>query len=329
MYAAYRHMTETDHRVRSALAGELASWLGPGAILAGAPTKLGGGESSDCYRFDVAEPPSGVPAALVLRLMREDEAAAHECAVQAAVAAQGFPAPRIAHTGSSASAFGRPFSIMAFVAGRDPVADGALRRLPQTLAEAMRDLHALSPDGLKASVRASGADPRQMEIGALIDEFRRSLRTEIARGAHWFDDKGFDPHSHVLCHGDLHARNLLMENGSVVAVLDWEIALFAPREFDVARTELLLRLMPGVGVAAVRPLVRLLGRRVARQFLANYASCCPLDAVVLDRCRALHALRLVALLRTRGAAADGVRRLWQPFERELALLWTRLTDGHL
>ena len=297
--------------VSRALARELAAWLGQ-APRVNSLQRLRGGESSECYRFDLTGGPASVPSALVLRLMRDDRAAAHECAVQTAVAAQGFPTPAIRRSGSSASAFGRPFCIMAFVVGRDPVASGAVRRLPQLLAATMAELHALK-------IALSGRD-----IQAVIDDLRRSERREIAHAAMWFDDKAFAMSTFVLCHGDLHARNILMNGERVVALLDWEIAVFAPPAYDVARTELLLRLMPGVGPITLRPLVRLLGRRASRQFVDAYRAVHALDATALEHCRALHALRLVALVRS-GDAAPGVHRLWRPFEAELARRWEALT----
>jgi aminoglycoside phosphotransferase (APT) family kinase protein len=309
-----------DGLVRAALVRELAAWLGraPASL---SIQRLGGGESSDCYRFDLDQPPS----TLVLRLMRDDGAAAREQAFQQAVAAQGFPASQILRVGSSASAFGRPFSIMTFVAGHDPVTTGLARQLPRILAQTMADLHALPIEAIRTSLATGGRDLAAIDIGALIAELRQSTLPEIARAARSFDQQGFGRDRFVVCHGDLHARNLLMEGGRVVAVIDWEIAVLAPREYDVARSELLLRLMPGVGAAPLRPLVRLLGRRLARQFLAAYATRNVLDAALLDRCRALHALRLLQLVRAPGLATDSVRALWRPFARELAQSWTTLT----
>lgn len=318
-------MADGGERARGALARDLAAWLGHEAGVGDSLKRLSGGESSECYRFELPNPPSGVPARLVLRLMRNDRVAARECAIQNAVEAVRFPVPRIFRVGTSASAFARPFSIMAFVEGRDPVADGSVRRVPEILAETMRALHVLPADSIRASVTSAGVDVRQVDVVSVIDELRRSERTEIARSVQWFGENSFDAADAVLCHGDLHARNLLMGGGRVVAVLDWEIAVFAPRAYDVARTETLLMLMPGIGSAPLRPFVRLLGRRVARQFVSAYVSQAPIDGATLDRCRALHALRLVALVRSAGMAADGVRRLWRPFERELSGRWEKLT----
>src|SRR5262249_22195425 len=103
---------------------------------------------------------------------------------------------------------------------------------------------------------------------------------------------------------------------------------FAPPEYDVARTELLLQLMPGVGPSMLRPVLRMLGRRLARQFLEAYRARAKLDDEMLLRCRALQALRLIAIVRAPLLEADDtVRRLWRPYERALARRWRALT-GH-
>jgi aminoglycoside phosphotransferase (APT) family kinase protein len=306
------------HDVRRALAAELRSWLGHEAEIR-SWRRLGDGVASDCFGFELAAAPADVPSRLVLRLMREDQAAARECAIQTAVERLGLPVAHILRTGSSASAFGRPFSIMAFVAGRDPVADGMVRRVPQILADTLRRIHALPTEGM----------PAVGDVNGLVKELRASARAEIAQAARWFEDGAFERSSFVLCHGDLHARNLLVEDGQLVAVLDWEIARLAPRAFDVARSALLLRLMPGVGGRLLRQLVRLLGRRASRQFVDAYATPAPLDSASLARCEALHVLRLVALIRSPGLATAGVRALWRPFERTLATDWTRLTGTSL
>ena len=311
--------------LQAGLVSELTAWFGRAARLESAPTRLGGGHSSDSYRVVAAETPDGIPKRLVLRIMRDDKAAALECAVQAAVAASGFPAPRVFRTGDSASAFGRPFAIMAFVEGRDPAAAGLVRRLPQILAQTMFDLHAVRAGRIRATIEKDADD---LDVRSLLETLRRSTRPEIARAAQWFDNE-LVAGERVLCHGDLHARNILMHDGRLAALLDWEVAVFGPREYDVARTELLLLLMPGVGAPHLRPLVRLLGRRAAPQFVRAYGARAALDLSTLDRCRALHALRLVALIRTEGVAADRVRALWRPFERELVRRWESLSGAPL
>ena len=304
--------------VEAALARELDAWLGDKPRMRRLQ-RLSGGESSECHRFELDSAPPDVPARLVLRLLREDRAAEREWGLQRAAGAAGFPAPAILRTGTSRSAFERPFSIVPYVDGRDPAAAGSMRRIPALLADTMCALHRLPTAGVQA------AKPDvQWDVLAVVEELRRSSRPEIARAAAWFAGDRIE-RERVICHGDLHPRNLLMDQGRIVAVLDWELAVLAQRSYDVARTELLLLLMPSVGTGALRPLVRLLGRRAAAQFVRAYRSDQPIDEAGLTASRALHALRIIALVLTPGLAADAVRSLWRPFLGELTARWSKLT----
>jgi aminoglycoside phosphotransferase (APT) family kinase protein len=310
---------------RTALESELARWLGAGAWLREAPLRLAGGQSAECYRVEIRDPPPETPSVLVLRLQNGDRAAARERAIQTAVAEAGFAAPRVFRAGDSASAFGRPYAIMAFAEGRDPIKDRLLRSMPAILADTMLRLHALDAQPARAALAAVGLSARDVGIPAVLDELLSSGDTGVTGAARWLSSQSPYPHADVICHGDLHGFNLLLDKGRVRAVLDWELATLAPREYDVARTETLFALMPGVGPRALSGALRWLGARAARQFVAAYVRRVPLDRDRLDFCRVLHALRLISIARGAGLAPAGVRRLWQPLEEVLARRWQRLT----
>jgi len=307
-----------------ALQHELTLWLGPAAGIDGVPRRLGGGKSAESYRFALRDAPAGTPMALVLRLDRDDGLAARMHAIQRVVAAAGIAAPPLLRTGDSASGFGQPFAIMPLMQGRDPLADGAVRHIPQILAATAAALHAIDPEPVRTALHAAGLDVRRCNLGGVLAELVTSPRRDIADAARRLADR-FPARPLVVCHGDLHGYNLLLEAGQVTAVLDWELALLAPREYDIARTELALSLMPGVGFPGIRRLVRAFGARAARQFLAAYRAQAPLDASMLESCRALHVLRLLALARSGEMPATEVRRLWIALEPVLAQRWRALT----
>jgi aminoglycoside phosphotransferase (APT) family kinase protein len=309
----------------TALEVELTRWLGSPARLSGTPARLTGGESADCYRLEIP----GHPATLVLRLQHDDRAAARECAIQRTAAEAGFPAPRVLFSGNSASAFGRPFTIMAFMEGRDPVKDRSLRAVPAIFAETMLQLHALDPDKARTALATAGVEEAEAGIPATLAALRASRDTNIATAAGWLAPQAPVAAPLVICHGDLHGFNLLLRDGRTVAVLDWELATLAPREYDVARTETLSVLMPGVGPAAVRGLLRWIGARLARRFVAAYEAQVRLDRNVLDFCRALHALRLIAIARTPSSAPARVHRLWRSLEPVLSRRWSRVTGREI
>lgn len=109
--------------------------------------------------------------------------------------------------------------------------------------------------------------------------------------------------SGVYCHGDLHGENVLVQDGEVTAVVDWELASVGPPEQDVARTHVLLATLPGVSSIGRRLLGRS-ARRVTGQFLDAYEERRPLDRDVVDEWRVAHARRLIEVARGSGGVAD-------------------------
>ena len=61
----------------------------------------------------------------------------------------------------------------------------------------------------------------------------------------------------MICHGDLHPFNLLVDDAGHVTVLDWSAALVGPRAYDVAFTSLMLADPPLMVGGALRPLLAL------------------------------------------------------------------------
>jgi aminoglycoside phosphotransferase (APT) family kinase protein len=109
----------------------------------------------------------------------------------------------------------------------------------------------------------------------------------------------------VVCHGDFHPFNLLIDDGGKVTVLDWTGAAIAPAAFDVGFTTLLLRHPPLDAPPSLRPVINAGARVLARRFLRNYRSLNgDTDLKDLDWYVALHASRVLLDLQTWRAAHD-------------------------
>lgn len=76
----------------------------------------------------------------------------------------------------------------------------------------------------------------------------------------------------VVCHGDLHPFNLLVDIHATVTVLDWSAGLLAAGTYDVAFTGLLLAEPPVSVPRARRPRVRGAGGWLARWFRRTHCS---------------------------------------------------------
>jgi aminoglycoside phosphotransferase (APT) family kinase protein len=115
--------------------------------------------------------------------------------------------------------------------------------MDRPLLEAQLRLHALDPAPL---ARALG-DAFTFE-GYLASLERRRARAGLAGLAQpmqWLHEHRPPPDAPaVICHGDLHPQNILVEGGRVSGVLDWPNAVIADAAFDVASTHNILRFVP-------------------------------------------------------------------------------------
>jgi aminoglycoside phosphotransferase (APT) family kinase protein len=185
-------------------------------------------------------------------------------------------------SGGPDAGLGQAFMVMDRAAGQPMLAglDGGLtpaamprllRQVPDLLATTMARLHALDPN----LVRGELEQVRDVAVtvpgllAALVrfaDEFGRP---DLVRAGRWLAEHPPALAPEVICHGDLHPFNLLAD-GDRVTVLDWSTALLAPRAYDAGFTSLLLSEPPLRVPGWQRPLVRVLGRVLARRFVRGY-----------------------------------------------------------
>jgi aminoglycoside phosphotransferase (APT) family kinase protein len=109
----------------------------------------------------------------------------------------------------------------------------------------------------------------------------------------------------VVCHGDLHPFNVLVDDERRVTVLDWSASLIASHYYDLAFTGLVLAEPPVSVPRALRPAVRAAGRGLARRFRATYAKTtgAPIDLGALAWHEGVICLR--ALVEVAGWVAAG------------------------
>ena len=245
------------------------------------PEPMRGGFWAELLSFSLAHPPDGWPADLVARLMPDPGTARKETFLQRTVAAAGYPTPPVRASGGPDCGLGRAFMVMDRAAGRSALSDldgltpaavpRLLRQIPDLLAGSMARLHALDPDLVRGELEQVREVP--VTVPGLLSALARSAaefgRPDLAGAARWLADHPPRPAPDVICHGDLHPFNLLAD-GDRVTVLDWSSALLAPRAYDVAFTSLLLSEPPLRVPGWQRPLVRVLGRLLARRFVRGY-----------------------------------------------------------
>ncbi len=213
------------------------------------PTRLAGGFWAEMYIVELAGAPTELEGRLVARIMPDPATGAFETAVQRHLNRCSFPVPAIRCAGGPSIDLDRAWSVMDFASGQPMLAGLSagkaikrapilLRRLPDLLAEAAAALHDCPIDGLHVEL-ASPA--RQPDIEHFLERVAAQAgtigRPDLARTAEQLAASAHDPR--VICHGDLHPFNLLVD-GDEWTLIDWSTAVVADPHYDLAFTTLML-----------------------------------------------------------------------------------------
>jgi aminoglycoside phosphotransferase (APT) family kinase protein len=276
-------------RLLEYLRGELKD---PALEYAEPPVAISGGYDTEILAFRLRRAPAEWSRPLILRLLApqyDPSRALRERDIQNAVADLGFPAPRVLAASADPATLDRGFLIMERMPGR-PMLEVRKIGVAAVLARTQLRLHALDADPLLGAA---------MTFDGLLDQFGRRIAALPLRGLgkalDWLTaHRHVEPTRPVICHGDFHPQNILMEHGVVTGVIDWPNALVADPAYDVATTRVLLGLVPlelstlpalaRVLVSAARPLL------LAR-YLAGYRRGRPIDDPVLGYYEAAACMR--------------------------------------
>lgn len=306
--------------VRDGLLEALGRSVGAGTVeYAAEPLPLTGGFWAELCSFRLEQSPPGWPSELVARVMPDAATAAKETAFQAGVAEQGYRTPAVLAAGGADDGIdGNAWLVMPLAAGRPLLSGldgvGALirlpslaRRLPVALAQVMASLHRLDPAPIRERLTPGGGPVPG--IGPMLEHLRASStaldRLDLVAAIDRLQEDRPSPGTEVVCHGDLHPFNVLVDDGGATTVLDWSAALLAPADYDVAFTSLVLAQPPLVAPTPLRPVVRAAGAALSRRFLRQYerASGRAVDRRSLDWHHGLICVR--ALVEVAGWSASG------------------------
>jgi aminoglycoside phosphotransferase (APT) family kinase protein len=264
------------------------------------PVSINGGYDTRIFGFRLTGATAEWSRPLILRLLgpQHDPARAlREQAIQNVVASQGFPAPRVLSASADSGVLGAAFLVMQCMPGR-PLLDVRRVGIATVLVDTQVRLHALDASRLLEAMDRLGGH------GAVtLDGFLGWLRARLARrpldglrdAMDWLAaHRPPAPERPVICHGDLHPQNILMEGGEVTGVIDWPNTLVADPAYDVASTRTILGLVPlklsampalaRAAIGAARPLL------LAR-YLAVYRRHRRLDPRVFAYYEAVSAMR--------------------------------------
>jgi len=293
--------------IRTLVATRIAdAW--PGTTLGAEPVPMAGGFWAAMYRIRLAGQPERVPADVVFRIAPDEGMGAKEIAVQRTVAEMEFATPRVRVAGSNDDELGGVWSVMDFATGAPPLGDlngvTALRRapalfarMPVQLAVAMAGIHALDPDPVSIAV-ASAAPTAAWSVDQLLGHFEAAAeglgRPDLVGAIRQIAQRRPREGATVICHGDLHPFNLLIDESGAVTVVDWTAAIRAEPVYDVAFTAMLVGNPPLDAPGPLGGVIGWLGSRLARRFINRYGSIAPhRDLGALDWYRALHGTRIL------------------------------------
>jgi aminoglycoside phosphotransferase (APT) family kinase protein len=277
--------------VSSALRRRLAGRFGGEVTDIEAPGLVTGGFDFGIYGLHFGG--AGLPAQWAAPLIARIPAAAgrfvpleRECRLQAWVAAHGYAAPPLLELFAPGELFGSPVQVMQRVAGTrmDDAITAAPSRLPGLagqLAASQAGLHRLPvPQWARAGPGWSLADKRLELTRYLVAQ---GLRGPLAQALERTERivPLLEVPEPVICHGDFHPRNLLVEAGTVW-VIDWTDAGIGDRHGDIARTAWIFRSAPVLlSSETEHPVGWALDPGLASGYLSCYRRELPVDAARL------------------------------------------------
>ena len=121
-----------------------------------------------------------------------------------------------------------------------------LTSVSRRLAETHVLLHGVPAEVLHASAQQFGVDPELLtltgELRRLEGRIRRAGRAGLEAGAAWLaQNLPLPAQAEVICHGDFHPLNIVMEGDKLSGVVDWPQAIVAEPAYDVAGTRVVMR----------------------------------------------------------------------------------------
>lgn len=270
-----------------------------------------GGFWAAIYGFELSDPPADLRGPLVLRVMPSPDVGVRETIVQRGVADQGYPTPRVVVDGCD-DALGGAFMVMERVDGVHLLSGlkigGALVRLPKTirrvarlLASATLQLHALDAQPIADALESAGIDVGSLGVEARFAEIREAARSKVPGFEAllaWLEARRPVMNPSVVCHGDIHPFNMLVNDDESFSVLDWTNGNLCRREYDVGFTAALLHCAPIEIPRLAEPALRAVTGALARRFVDTYRRSAPVNLEIVDWFEVLQYGRCLAAVAT-------------------------------
>ena len=289
----------------------------PGLGYAEPPRPISGGYDTRIFALRLSGAPPSFSIPLILRVLATAPPPARalsERATQNALAGLGYPSPRVLLASADPAILGGGFLVMERLPGRPLLGERRLG-IAATMVELQLRLHALDAEVLLRALDREGP-PVSRDTVSFDGHLVRLERRVAQGGAHglekamrWLSDhRPVEDRPLVICHGDFHPQNILMDRGRVTGVIDWPNVVVADPAFDVGATRVILGLVPVqlLGVPpAMRAVVEIARRLLLARYLGGYRRRHPLDPARLAYYEAFACMR--GLIRTAEARLAALR----------------------
>jgi aminoglycoside phosphotransferase (APT) family kinase protein len=184
-----------------------------------------------------------------------------------------------------------------------------LFRLAALLAEYHVRLHRLDPQPLVEKLEARGLGGR-MSIDLFYDHIEATIARTHARwlgpGMQWLRAERPPENEHVICHGDFHPLNMLVDKGTISGVIDWAWVSVGPPAYDVGASVAIFSHGPIDLPGFLQGPADFVRRRFIRSYVGEYRKRRPLDVWEVDYYEALRCFGFLVEIGEQWQADAGV-----------------------
>jgi aminoglycoside phosphotransferase (APT) family kinase protein len=180
-------------------------------------------EWSKVYSFQLKNAPKNISGRLVLRVNPEHsplKRAQMEGILHNYLANNGYPAPPVHFICSDPSILGGTFTIMEHLPGESLASYN--QNIPEILAQVTLDLHRIDSEPLRQSLLSAGIKEELFTGLGEREDYIHSHNLHWLKPALGWIHENRPKADDAICHGDIHAGNVLVENGKLSCVFDWE-----------------------------------------------------------------------------------------------------------
>jgi len=217
--------------------------------------RMEGGIAHDMYSFhlEYVEKAKSHSENLVLRMGDNEEALNREFRALEKLNSTSIPVPKVYDIGKDM--LGSFFIIMERVEGQnmgggvmDGMTESEQEKLWLQFARILADIHMLDWESagfgfLNPPVGEYGYIDQGLSPGREGEEAKYVESHGLTPVFDWLDEHKPPSDHYVLLHEDYHPNNVLVQNGEIVAVVDWEGVSIGDAAFDVAEVPLFLKLI--------------------------------------------------------------------------------------